>query len=208
MSEARTLPVSPGPRRMVSGLGVASLVLGLLGLVVALMPCVGMIGLPLSLLGLILGVVGLLVAVTDRRTELGFPMAGTVISLAAGLLPFVWIYVFVNALEASARKAQETAPPMRAGELLHAYDENEAKANTEYKDKWLKIQGKIDAIDPDYVTLTNIDQKGGLGSVQVFPFDKDKPKLKNLHKGQELTVVGRCEGKRHINVVIQPALLE
>src|SRR5262245_45944239 len=114
MFEARTLPAPPGHGRMVSGLGVASLVLGLVGLVVALMPCVGMVGLSLSILALILGLVGLLVALADRRSGLGFPIAGMTVSVVACVVPFVWVYVLVSALETAARKARDSAETIQA----------------------------------------------------------------------------------------------
>ncbi len=66
-----------------SGLGVASLVLGITAMVSCWIPCVGLCGMPLSGIGFILGAIGLLVAHSGGKTRVGMPIAGTAICVAS-----------------------------------------------------------------------------------------------------------------------------
>lgn len=74
------MPAASG--KSVSGLGIAALVLGIIGTVAF---CVPFVSLPLAGIGLVLGGVGLLVAITGKRHGLAFPIAGVILSI----VPFV-----------------------------------------------------------------------------------------------------------------------
>jgi HEAT repeat protein len=81
-------------------LGICSMALGILGLLLAVMPFVGVIGLPMSGLGVVFGVAGLITAFARQRNAIGFPVAGTAVSLAAVLMGGVWLYLLKRGTEA------------------------------------------------------------------------------------------------------------
>jgi hypothetical protein len=64
-------------------LGIASVVLGILAFLICWIPFLGLLGLPLSLLGILLGGLGLLMAVFRKGAGIGYPIAGTAISVLA-----------------------------------------------------------------------------------------------------------------------------
>jgi hypothetical protein len=67
---------------------------GIIGLLVALIPCIGWtVGLPVAGLGLLLGGAGLIVALVRNGKGLGFPISGTAVSLVAIIVACVWLYV-------------------------------------------------------------------------------------------------------------------
>ena len=85
-----------------SGLGVASLILGLCALVFF---CVPILPTALSLIGLVLGVAGWIVAATTRRTGVGMPIAGTIVCVAPLLLTvLVWIGI-LSVMGTAAKRA-------------------------------------------------------------------------------------------------------
>jgi len=66
-----------------SGLGVASLVLGLLACLTCWIPVLGLVGAPLAVLGLAFGALGFLVALLGQRSGAGMPFAGLVVCAAS-----------------------------------------------------------------------------------------------------------------------------
>ncbi|MCK4342810.1 MAG: ABC transporter permease [Phycisphaerae bacterium] len=75
------------PRRT-SSLGVVSLILGVVAFLLCWIPLVGMLSIPLSALGLLLGAIGLLVALMRRGSGIGYPIGGGAVSglaLAIGI---------------------------------------------------------------------------------------------------------------------------
>ncbi|NIA07653.1 MAG: hypothetical protein GWP14_08490 [Actinobacteria bacterium] len=81
-----------------SGLGVAALVLGILACLTCWIPLVGTLSMPLSGLGLLFGIIGVVASVIGRKSALGFPMAGVVVSLIALVLAVGSTGLFVAAL--------------------------------------------------------------------------------------------------------------
>ncbi len=94
------------------GLGIASLVLGILTAVTSLVCiCVGWLAIPLGVIGLILGVVGAIVPLAQGRRGIGLPIAGAIVSLLATtfaiVAPIVLVGVMGNAAAEKARKEME-----------------------------------------------------------------------------------------------------
>jgi hypothetical protein len=84
---------APASSGAVHSLGIASVILGVVSLPIAMIPCLGFIGLPLSGLGLLLGVVGGVVSLTRHGRGIGFPIAGTGISGLAALFGIFWLFL-------------------------------------------------------------------------------------------------------------------
>jgi ABC-type glycerol-3-phosphate transport system substrate-binding protein len=95
-------------------------------------------------------------------------------------------------------KTQE-AISVTADELEKAYAENEVAANEKYKDKTLKVTGKIYSIesgigDVPYVVFQSKDQFS-LNQVQAKFADSNKSKIATLKKKASLTVVCKSAGE-------------
>jgi len=75
------------------GLGIASLVLGIIAIPVAIIPCIGIWSLPVSGVGLVLGVSGLIIVLVSKRGSAGFPIAGSAVSFVAIAVAGLWMLV-------------------------------------------------------------------------------------------------------------------
>ena len=83
-------------------MGIAALVLGIIGLIVSIIPFVGMYALPLTVLALLLGALGM------RKRPRGLATAGVVLGLLGTALGGYWIHashVAADALRDSARES-------------------------------------------------------------------------------------------------------
>lgn len=105
------------PPRASNSLGIASMVLGILALLICWIPLLNILGLPLGLLGIILGGLGLIVAVLRKGSGIGFPIAGTAISLLATVVILAVTIAIGEAISQSTRRppaaaaAGAVAPP-------------------------------------------------------------------------------------------------
>lgn len=78
------------------GLGIGSLILGIVGLIVAFIPCFGWFALLFSLVGIVLGFIGLSQAKKGNGKK-GLNIAGIVLSVLATILVVVWVVLFASA---------------------------------------------------------------------------------------------------------------
>ena len=85
-----------------SGLGIASLVLGLCALVFF---CVPILPTALAVIGLVLGIAGWIAAATNRRTGIGMPIAGTIVCVAPLVLTALFLIGFLGVMGTAARNA-------------------------------------------------------------------------------------------------------
>lgn len=92
----------PKPPR--NGLGTTALVLGILAVLFAMIPIIGMIAWPLSILGLIFGIIGVVRLRSGKADNKGVAISGTVLSAIGLILCIVWVAAFSNAVA--------TAPPV------------------------------------------------------------------------------------------------
>lgn len=97
--------------RVHSSLGVASIILGILALLICWIPLLNVLGLPLGLLGILLGGIGFVVAVVRKGAGIGLPIAGTAISLLA-----TWVIVAMYAAVAGAVAELSKPPQVLTGE--------------------------------------------------------------------------------------------
>lgn len=82
--------------------------------------------------------------------------------------------------------------------LAKAYDDNEVKADTIYKDKMIETSGKITDISVVLGNTTLNLATGAdfdLGILCSFKEKVDIDKIANLKKGDTVTVQGMCDGK-------------
>lgn len=101
-------PVRQAPR---NGLGTASLVLGIVGIVFAWIPIVGFIGFITGILGTIFGGVGISRANKGTATNKGVAMTGLIVSLGALVTSTIVFFSFASYV---AEGANASAPPLPA----------------------------------------------------------------------------------------------
>lgn len=94
----------------------------------------------------------------------------------------------------------QSATEVTATDLLTAYDDNTVAADQQYKDKLLKISGKVsdvgtDVADRTYITLQDERNEYAIISVQCYFGDDQKDAIAALKKGDAVVITGTCEGK-------------
>ena len=103
-------------------MGVASLVLGIIALIVAWIPCVGVYALLFSVLGLILGAVGIAKAKKTGQGK-GLSIAGLVCNIIATVIAAIWFFLMagsasaVNEFSKEFNKAVQEASEKAAAEM-------------------------------------------------------------------------------------------
>ncbi|MEU8637800.1 DUF4190 domain-containing protein [Amycolatopsis sp. NPDC048633] len=110
MSYAPVPPVS-APVQLKNGLGTAGFVLGLVGLVFAFIPIIGVIAWPLVILGLIFGVVGTLRANRGQASNKGLAITAVVLSALGLVICVIWTAAFGKAVSDTANGLPAPAAP-------------------------------------------------------------------------------------------------
>jgi hypothetical protein len=113
-----------GPRRAAyqggvaaHSLGISSLVLGALAFIVSLIPFAGVVGVLVGGLGLLLGIAGMIVALVRQGRGIGFPIAGSALSVLAINIAMFWASLFggVSKSLSDAGKPFGPTAPREAG---------------------------------------------------------------------------------------------
>ena len=105
-----------GEKKRKTKMGVASLVLGIVGLVLSFIPCVGWIALALTIPGTILGACGILSAKKKEGKGKGQAIAGFILGRLATIIAIAWISLFAkgasaigDVVDAAAKDAKQRA---------------------------------------------------------------------------------------------------
>ena len=130
------------------------------------------------------------------------------VSTQAKVISFVWLLIYVGAgggsqSENPAKQSASNSPSSAKVEIIEvtpsslfsAYENNEIKADNTYKNRYVKMTGRIDDIGKDiidnmYVTFSASDFFG----IQVYFNDEDSGTVSELNKGSTITVVCKVEG--------------
>src|SRR5262249_55839208 len=91
------------------GLGIASLVLGILAIPFALVPCIGLYSIPVSGLGLVLGLIGFVIVMVSKKGSTGFPIAGSVVSFIALAVAGLWFLVCAGMMTGMQKGVEKIA---------------------------------------------------------------------------------------------------
>lgn len=88
-----TAPESaPNQAQMRNGMGTAAFVVGLIGLLIAIIPFLGIAAFPLAVLAIVFGMIGAFRADRGEANNRGMAMAGLVL----GILAFLWIILVLS----------------------------------------------------------------------------------------------------------------
>ena len=211
-------------------MGVASLVLGIIGLLLSLFPGLFLGGVLFGVLALVLGIVGRKSAVTNGQPT-GNATAGMVlgiIALALGVMMWVLCSMLVKgatdavdkgiaqplkkAIEKAEQETREerlkgvpldraNAVKLTAVKLAAEVQANSMAADTRYGGKTCEVTGVIRSIDkafpiegvPPSVDLTFQTTEDDLLGVGCRMPVSETDKALKLHKGDTVTVYGRCD---------------
>lgn len=82
-------------------MGIAAMILGIVGVAMAFIPCVGVVALIPAPIGLILGIVDTILK-KKKHLPAGMSIAGIALNAAAIIFVILWLFVFGAAAVASA----------------------------------------------------------------------------------------------------------
>jgi len=85
-NEALRHPTYVTQTKNVSGLGIAALVLGLIACLGCWIPICGIFSLPFAMLGALFGIIGIIIAKLKKKSYIGLPIAGTIVSVTAAFI--------------------------------------------------------------------------------------------------------------------------
>ncbi|HWD04834.1 MAG TPA: DUF4190 domain-containing protein [Amycolatopsis sp.] len=107
-------PSSPAPTQPKNGFGTTGFVLGLVGLIFAFIPLIGVVAWPLTILGLIFGIIGLVRANRGQANNKGMAVTAIVLSVIGLVICIVWTAAFGKAVNDTANSQPKPAAPAAA----------------------------------------------------------------------------------------------
>lgn len=128
-NESLRHPIYVTQTKSVSGLGIAALVLGLIACFGCWVPMCGIFTLPFAMLGALCGAIGIIIAKLKKKSYVGLPIAGMIISIIAAFIAIA-VFVAVSSIEESSRVISEGLKQSEAT-LGKAVSENGSEQNEE-----------------------------------------------------------------------------
>jgi hypothetical protein len=159
------------------GLGIASLVLGIIAVPFAFLPCISTFSIPVSGLGLILGGSGLIVVLSTKKGSMGFPIAGSTVCLVALAIAGMWFLVCAGLMSGAKKMGDDFK---KAGdEFFSRIDEQQRQEAASWVDasKDAAKHGDV-RVRVTSVTLGPVDLNGN-----------DRKTEKSLHDNLQIRLV-------------------
>ena len=168
----QVIQVAVPERQRTNPIGVAALVLGIIAALIAWVPFLGLVAIPVALLGALLGAIGLIYGLISRRGKVAASSIGLALCLGSVLLSVVMTGSVANQIGVAMKEAQQknnrSAQPAIAA----------APVVTDAKNKTIEARpasSPAPAISvqpavlpaPVVETWLSPDQPGQLGNVQV-----------------------------------------
>lgn len=187
MSETHKIEIVNDRR---SGLGTASLVLGIIGLVLSFIPFVGVVGIVLGFIGLALGIPALVSYMKKKKGSLGKAIAGLILSLLAVIIGIAFAVSTFNAADKAVNEINnvvndatgESTEAILADVLDVSFDTFKTDGNQYYEGGSLKV------------TVSNKSNEKFSGSIGVEALDSagtrietDTVYINDLAAGQSLS---------------------
>ncbi|MGW7532902.1 MmpS family transport accessory protein [Amycolatopsis sp. NPDC054798] len=160
-------PAPPAPPK--NGLGTAGFVLGLVGLIFAFIPVIGVIAWPLVILGIIFSALGFARSRSGKATNKGLSIAGLVLSVLGLVVCIVWLTAF-------AKAANEINDEANRSVTIH-----------------YEVTGTAKDASISYTTIGDGSTSTNQEQPKSLPWSKDMT-TKGLFKGGTLSVTTGAEG--------------
>ena len=111
-------------------------------------------------------------------------------------------------------KMASEAIAVTAVNLYNEYESNALRADNSYKGKFVRVTGKVSKVDQDlltkkpYVKLFSDPSNPYMDYVSVYFKESESSRIADLENGQNITIVGLCEGKSVMSVNIKDSFFE
>lgn len=198
-------------------MGVASLVLGIISIIIGFVPLCGAIAFLPAVIGLILGIIDM-VKKSKSNEKKGMTIAGLIMCAVAILVIFFWVFIAAaggsvsdtNTISTTTSTpttqtsiTQDSTPVEEKKDyievdyetLYQEYQDNPIAADAKYKGKKLQLTGEVNNIDREIAGNTYIEfEIGFLQDVRLTFKKSEESKVAQLSKGQTVTVRGICKG--------------
>ncbi len=125
------------------GLGVAGLVLGILSLLMAFIPCVGVIAIGPGGVAVVLSIIGLTQASKNNGAK-GINIAALVISSLGTLIACLWLFVFVGIASLDEGQIENMVE-----DVIEEVVRESNSCNTDLQDEMDKLEMELDSIKMD-----------------------------------------------------------
>lgn len=129
-----------------------------------------------------------------------------VFSLASAFFYFIFSYIS----EDDVPQLYEPNIVISAVNLLDEYDQNEVRADSNYRGRVLEVSGVVHSIgtafSQTYVTI-GTGEKYEFITVQCYFNSGQLDTVASLNKGDEVTIIGKCDGKS-LNVSLSNCILK
>ncbi len=133
------------------GLGVAGLVLGILCLFMAFIPCVGVIAIGPGVVAIVLSIVGLVQASNNNGAK-GINIAALIVSGIGTLIAFLWIFVFVGIASLDEDQIENMVE-----DVIEEVVSGTNSCNTDLQDELHKLEQHLDSIKLDETIIIKTD---------------------------------------------------
>ena len=133
------------------GLGVAGLVLGILCLFMAFIPCVGVIAIGPGVVAIVLSIVGLVQANKNNGSK-GINIAALVVSGLGTLIACLWLFIFVGIASLDDDQIEDIVE-----DVIEEVVSGTNSCNTDLQDELDKLEMQLDSIKFDETIIIKTD---------------------------------------------------
>ncbi len=168
----QVIQVAVPERQRTNPIGVAALVLGIIAALIAWVPFLGLVAIPVAILGALLGAIGLIYGLISRRGKVVTSTIGLALCLGSVLLSVVMTGSVANQIGVAMKKAQQKKNRSAQPAIAAAPVVPDAKTRT-IEGSPASSPAPAIAVQPAVVpapvieTWLSPDQPGQLGNVQV-----------------------------------------
>jgi hypothetical protein len=167
----QVIQVAVPERQRTNPIGVAALVLGIIAALIAWIPFLGLIAIPVALLGALLGAIGLIYGLISRRGKVATSSIGLVLCLGSVLLSVAMTGTAANrigeAMKEAEQKTNRSAQPVMAAVPLVPDAKPKAFTAGAAAQAPAPAMQPAPASAPAVETWLSPDQPGQLGNVRV-----------------------------------------
>lgn len=156
-----------------SGMAVASLVLGIVGIVTSVLPIINNLSFVMAVLGLVFGIIGIVGVTRGKKSGKGLAIAGVVLSVITVILVLVMQAAFSAALDQALEESGYDAGAAQAGQQA-AGDEAQEPQQASQAEAAAKYAVSIDGCE------VGADYEGKPAAIVTFTFTNNSDKDANF----------------------------